>query len=160
MAMKLSIDTGIKEFEVNGKEILRFNPSDPNVYNRFFEAAETISKLEDDYMQAQQKAAGEMDENGFPCGGKKVIEIMRDVDGKVKEQLSYVFGEENNFNKILGGINIMAVGSNGERIVTNLLAALHPIIMDGMQQHTKEKANAAVNAAAQNRAQRRAQGKT
>lgn len=37
---QLTIDTGVQEFEINGSGVLRFNPSDPNVYNRFF-AAET-----------------------------------------------------------------------------------------------------------------------
>ena len=31
----LSIDTGIQEFQINNGGVLRFNPSDPNVYNRF-----------------------------------------------------------------------------------------------------------------------------
>ena len=35
---KLSIDTGVQEFEINGSGVLRFNPSDPNVYNRFMES--------------------------------------------------------------------------------------------------------------------------
>ena len=29
---KLSFDTGIREYDVNGNGVLRFNPSDPNVY--------------------------------------------------------------------------------------------------------------------------------
>ena len=40
---QLTIDTGVQEFEINGSGVLRFNPSDPNVYNRFF-AAETTRK--------------------------------------------------------------------------------------------------------------------
>ena len=32
----LSIDTGIQEFQINGGGVLRFNPSDPNLYGRFF----------------------------------------------------------------------------------------------------------------------------
>ncbi len=35
---QLTIDTGVQEFEINGSGVLRFNPSDPNVYNRFFAA--------------------------------------------------------------------------------------------------------------------------
>ena len=34
----LTIDTGVQEFSVNGRGVLRFNPGDPNVYHRFFDA--------------------------------------------------------------------------------------------------------------------------
>ena len=35
---KLNIDTGVEEFRVNGRGVLRFNPADPNLYHRFFAA--------------------------------------------------------------------------------------------------------------------------
>ena len=35
---KLLVDTGVEEFEVNGRGVLRFNPGDPNLYHRFFAA--------------------------------------------------------------------------------------------------------------------------
>lgn len=34
--MELNIDTGVEEFRVNGRGVLRFNPADPNLYHRFF----------------------------------------------------------------------------------------------------------------------------
>ena len=43
---KLSFDTGIREYDVNGNGMLRFNPSDPNVYERFFNAADETQKIE------------------------------------------------------------------------------------------------------------------
>lgn len=57
--IKLSIDTGVQEFEINGGEaagggILRFNPSDPNVYNRFFEARERLIELDREINERQQ----------------------------------------------------------------------------------------------------------
>ena len=33
--MELNIDTGVEEFSVNGRGVLRFNPADPNLYHRF-----------------------------------------------------------------------------------------------------------------------------
>ena len=30
--MELNIDTGVEEFRVNGRGVLRFNPADPNLY--------------------------------------------------------------------------------------------------------------------------------
>ena len=57
----------------------------------------------------------------------------------MKEVLNWVFGNGNDFNKILGGINLLAVAGNGERVVTNLFAALQPILVAGAEACAKEK---------------------
>ena len=44
----LQIDTGVEEFEVNGRGVLRFNPGDPNLYHRFFDLREQLAELEAD----------------------------------------------------------------------------------------------------------------
>ena len=44
---KLSLDTGIQEYQINDNGILRFNPSDPNVYARFMETQGKIEELAD-----------------------------------------------------------------------------------------------------------------
>ena len=43
---QLFIDSGIKEYQINGKGVLRFNPSDPNVYARFLELVPKIESIE------------------------------------------------------------------------------------------------------------------
>ena len=40
--MELNSDTGVEEFSVNGRGVLRFNPADPNLYHRFFAAGQTL----------------------------------------------------------------------------------------------------------------------
>ena len=55
---KLNFDSGIREFEINGGGVLRFNPSDPNVYARLVEAGEKIQAVESD-MIAKAQALGE-----------------------------------------------------------------------------------------------------
>lgn len=57
--VKLNIDTGVEEFEINGGEaagggILRFNPSDPNVYNRFFEARDRLIEMDQEISERQK----------------------------------------------------------------------------------------------------------
>ena len=41
---QLNIDTGVEEFSVNGHGVLRFNPADPNLYHRFFDAGKTLAR--------------------------------------------------------------------------------------------------------------------
>lgn len=148
---KLTIDSGICEYQINDNGVLRFNPSDPGVYARFFDIAEEIKAVEASLVE-KGKALNPESETG-----EAVIRLMEEADKSVKALLAKVFGENNDFNQLLGGVNLLAVASNGERVITNLLNALLPIIREGAEKCAKEKANAAVQQARLNRAQRRAQ---
>ena len=43
---QLTIDTGVEEFCINGRGVLRFNPADPNLYHRFFDAGRDLEALD------------------------------------------------------------------------------------------------------------------
>lgn len=150
---KLTFDTGIREFDVNGTGVLRFNPSDPNVYDRFFRAASDFEHLE------QQLADPGLEGLEGQALVAKALERMEEVDRKVKQRLNEVFGPPNDFDRLLEGVNLMAVGANGERVVTNLLAALAPILEDGARKCAEHNAESAVQQAQLNRAARRAMTK-
>jgi len=110
---KLIFDTGVKRYRINGGGVLQFNPADPNVYARFLEAAEKIKAAE-----------AELDS----CGD--VLAAVTALDKKVKALLEGVF-PGNDFDALLGGVNLLAVAGNGERVVTNLMAALQPVLTRG-----------------------------
>lgn len=148
---KLIFDTGIKEYEINGNGVLRFNPSDPNVYARFFDAAEQIQEIEKDLVAKGESL------NNEEKDGEAAIRLMQEADKKVKELLGQVFGPGNDFDKLLGGVNLLAVAVNGERVVTNLMQALLPVIEQGAQKCAEQKVGDAVQKAKKNRAQRRAE---
>lgn len=147
MPKKLTFDDGIQSIEINGGECLRFNPTDFNVYNRFLELSDEITKIEQEFLAEIEKAEGD---------SVKTLKTMRQYDAKIKERLTYTFGMGNDFDRILKGVNLMAVGHNGEFILTNLIQALKPIIDEGLKQFRASEAEQAVAEAKQNRAQRRA----
>ena len=147
---KLIFDAGIKEYEINGNGVLRFNPSDPNVYARFFDAAEQIQQIEKDLTE-KGKALVKDEKNG-----EAAIRLIQEADKKVKDLLGQVFGAGNDFDKLLGGVNLLAVAVNGERVVTNLLQALMPIIEDGAKKCADQRVDDAVALAQKNRAARQA----
>ena len=134
---QLTIDTGVREFEINGSGVLRFNPSDPNVYNRFFAAETTLTELD---AEAQKRM--EQIEADFPDDNQRVgaeLAVLAEYDRKIKEVLNGVFGAGNDFDEILHGVNLAAVAGNGRRVVTNLLDALTPIIREGAERSMEEK---------------------
>lgn len=141
--MKLLFDDGIKEFEVNGGAIMRFNPSDPALYDRFRVLIGKIEKLEDEIAKKEKKVVD----------GATAIGILCEYDRKIKGFLNEAFGLNNDFEQIFSGLNLMAIGANGNRIVANFLEAIRPIIEEGAKQHAKA---AAADAVAQANARRAA----
>lgn len=150
MAEKLMFDDGVLELEINDNGVLRFNPSDQNMYRRVCALAQELPKLQEQY-EAQVEAPGgdELEQ------AAAVLGRMHDFDREIKLRLSEAFGAENDFDVLLGGVNLMAYGKNGERVVTNFLNALMPYLEEGMKQYRQDAAAAAVAEAKQNRAARR-----
>lgn len=134
---KIQFDSGIKEYKLNGMGVLRFNPGDPNLYARFLEATEKIKALEQELTEMAETE------------GTAVVQLLQTADEKMKKTLSWVFGEGNDFDKLLCGVNLLAVAGNGERVVTNLFNALQPVLLSGAESLTRQAvAKAKANRAA------------
>lgn len=127
---KIVFDSGMKEYRINGGEVLRFNPSDPNVYARFMEAVEKLKELE--------KTLAE------PVQGAEAVKLLRQADSQMKQLLSWVFGAQNDFDKLLDGVSLLAVAGNGQRVVTNLFAALEPVLEEGAKACAAQQVDTAV----------------
>lgn len=136
---RIKFDTGLQEVAIGGG-VLRFNPQDPNLYARFDQAAEKLREVEKEMIT---KAEG--------ADGNQVIGILHDADGKMKEILGWVFGAGNDFDAILGGVNLLAIASNGARVVTNLFAALEPVLVEGAMACARNRADAAAEKARERR---------
>lgn len=136
---KIVFDSGVKSYKMNGTGVLRFNPGDPNVYARFLEAADKLQDVEA-ALVAEAKTLSEAD-------GAGVVQLLNRADKEMKQVLGWVFGQENDFDKILGGVNLLAVTDNGQRVVTNLLEALQPILVAGAERCAREKVDTAVQKA-------------
>ena len=97
----LNVDTGVEEFSVNGRGVLRFNPADPNLYHRFFAAGATLDRYDAELTAALEKTAGDA------AAG---LALLQEYDGKLKALLGEIFGPENDFDAILGGVNLAVPG--------------------------------------------------
>lgn len=145
----LNFDDGLLRLNINDNGLLVFNPTDLNVYERFLALSRELPELEKQYV-AEVEQSGE-DEDGVELVGRELTRA-KEIDTIVKRRLNAVFGGENDFDKLLGGVNLMAFGGNGERIITNLLNALTPYIEEGVKKHSDALAKKALR----NRAERRA----
>lgn len=149
---KLIFDTGVKEYQINENGVLRFNPNDPNVYARFMDAVKKIQNIEESLVAEGDTVLADAEGNS----GEAVLQLMAKADKEVKKLLTEVFGKENDFDAFLGGVNLLAVASNGERVLTNLFEALTPILTEGARNCAEHQVSTAVDEAKTDRAQRRA----
>ena len=146
----LIVDTGVEAFTLNGRGPLRFNPGDPNVYHRFFEAKETLEEMGTSLRSALDDlaAAGEAERT------EKSLALLAEYDRRIKAMLSGVFGKENDFDALLEGVNLAGLGRNGRPVVQNLLDALAPVLQQGAETTLQATARQAVQQAEQARAER------
>ena len=136
---KLQFDSGVKSYRINGGGVLRFHPGDPNLYSRFLEAVDKFKSLEREL--AQRCAQEEAD----------ILRILEEADEKMKKLLNWIFSGDNDFHKLLEGVNLLAVADNGERVITNLLQALEPILLEGAKRCAGQQAKTAVEKANERR---------
>ena len=127
----LTIDTGMKEYLINNRAVLRFNPSDPNLYHRFFAAAQKLDALDAELTEQLKTLPAKPDD----ARAERGLALLTDYDHRIKALLT-----ENDFDKVLEGVNLAGTGANGKRVVQNLLDALTPILQDGAAQHLQTTA--------------------
>lgn len=129
---KIKFDSGVQEFRINGSGVLRFNPGDPNVFARFMESAKKMEELEQ-RLSTEAKALEDADNAGM-------MALMQRTDKQIKELLGWVFGPANDFDVILGGVSLLAVADNGQRVIANLFDALRPVLEAGARRCARQTA--------------------
>ncbi len=122
---KIKFDSGMRSFQLGEGGVLRFNPADPNLYARFMACEEKLQAIEEDLTAQAREGKG--------------ITLLAEADRKLKDMLSWVFGPQNDFEKLLGGVSLLATGQNGERVIVNLLSALQPIMEKGARACAREE---------------------
>lgn len=106
------LDLGLREYPL-GAGVLRLNPTDPALYSRFEKAAQEMSAV---FQAAEEDLPG----------------ALQTADGKIKKLLNSVF-PGNDFDSLLGGVSLFAIGKNGRTVLQNLLSALMPILTAGAE---------------------------
>jgi hypothetical protein len=115
----LTFDTGLREYRA-GNGVLRFNPSDPNLYARFLDSLEELTALEAELTKAQA------------TDGVQVLQLLSQADSRAKGILGRVF-PGNDLEAVFAGVSLLAVGDNGQRLLTNFMNALEPILREGVR---------------------------
>ena len=135
---QLAIDCGTVSFSLPGGQ-LRFNPTDPNLYARFLGMEEALEKLRQQ-LQIQAESAD---------GADRILAVLTETDRQFKALLGGVFHCD--FDRLLAGINLLAMGENGLTVGENLLEQLEPVLTQGAERFVSAQTQAALEKARQRR---------
>ena len=139
---ELTIDTGVREYRVNGRGVLRFNPADPALYSRLLKCNEKLEEM--------QKRIAEQQEAG--TNAPAALEAMSRADEELREFLGGMFGNMEQLETMLGGAGLFALAENGHTVLGNLLEAVWPEIEQQAMHRMQLRAKQAVAEAQERRA--------
>ena len=110
--LNLNIPTGLKEYNINDKCTVVFNPTDPNFIERVFTAFNDLDEKMDEYREAIRN---EKD-------GIKVFQIAHDMDTEMRAVIDETLGAEV-CEPVFGTISVYAA-ADGLPLWANLLLAI------------------------------------
>ena len=125
----LELALGVEEYKIAGGGVLRFNPTDPNIYAGFLDAQSQLESIHKRF-QSQAKSVK---------GGAGVLKLLQEADRELKNLLGSIF-PGNDFHAALGGVNLLALCADGKTVAEQLLAALEEILSAGAKRLATQEA--------------------
>ena len=127
MAEKLTFETGIKEFDINGKATVSFNPTDAAFVERVYDALTGLEQKQDQF-QAEVKEIDGDEDRLFAYSKERDEEMRGIIDGLLGEGVSA---------KLFGNMNCYALGE-GIPIWMNLMFAITETIQKAFTSEQKK----------------------
>lgn len=110
--MQFNFDSGVKEYDLNGKCKVYFNPSDAAFTEKVSDALDRMQEASDKYGAVIQKETDL----------KKLFALARDLDGELREQINGIFGQDV-CTPVFGNMNVTAA-ADGLPVWVNLMLAI------------------------------------
>ena len=110
-----------KEYQLNGKNTIKVNISDPNIIKRLKDCADKITELE------------------TGLGKTPTAEALFDADNAIRKIIDEAIDCPGACDAAFGGINCMAAASNGQAVYYNFLEALLPQLKADIQANAQSE---------------------
>lgn len=110
--LDLHVDSGLKEYNINGKATVLFNPTDPNFIEKVFSVFNDLDTKHEEYSKAIQEETD----------GVKIFELARKMDREMRGKIDEALGAEV-CGPVFGEISMYAA-SDGLPLWANLLLAI------------------------------------
>ena len=109
---KLNISTGVKEYSLNDKVSVWFNPTDADFMTRVFDTFDALEKKQDEYSKAITSSKST----------RESLDVMAKMNEEMRQLLSDLFGTDI-VTPLIGDTNVYAF-SDGMPIWANIMLAV------------------------------------
>ena len=124
--MEITVDTGIREFNLGGKVSVWFNPSDVFFAERIFEAFRTLEDKQNEYTDRLRNIGED----------PKIFQFGHELDKDMRERVNSIFGQDV-VTPLIGDCNVYAL-AGGLPIWANILTAVLDVMDDTVKEETKK----------------------
>ena len=125
MGKEIQIETGVVEYNLNGKVTVQFNPTDSGFIERLYTAFEELDEKQEGYKDKVEKVTDK----------KELFSIARERDAEMRNIIDSVFDVPVS-EKLFGGMNVYAL-SGGLPVWCNLMLAIMDEIDDKVDKEQK-----------------------
>lgn len=121
--MEITVDTGVKEFNIGGKVSVYFNPSDATFAQRIYDTFKDLETKQDEYIDKLEHIEEVPD----------ILAFGKELDEEMRMKLNTVFGTDV-VTPLIGDCNVYAL-AGGYPIWANLLTA----VLNAMDETVKKE---------------------
>ena len=125
--MELKISTGEKEFNINGKYTVRFNPTDINFARRLFAEYSVLEAKQKEYRARVDKAKGE-----------ELLDLVAGFESETRKEIDNLLGE-GLCDAAFGSVSIHALSDGLPIWLTLILAIIDEMDADVLRQEKLQK---------------------
>lgn len=118
---ELNFDTGINEYDLDGKVIVRFNPTDVGFLERLSDSFAYLDLIQEEVKQCQEEITDEKD----------IFNLAKNLDKKMREIINALFGQDV-CTPLFGRMNLFA-SAGGLPVWANLMLAIADEVETAMQ---------------------------
>lgn len=132
----LNFDDGKKEFLINNdpNKVIRFNPTDVNLYDRILEAQDIIVNV---FESLPTNARDEIESGKVETS--EVVEIVNSAECKIKEAINYML-DSDCFDAIFGNTSPFSP-VNGEFLINGVMEGLSELILSQSESENRKLEN-------------------
>ena len=109
---ELKFETGVVEFDVNGKTKISFNPTDSALVEKLFNAFDSLDKRQEAYKAEVERTANK----------REIFDTARTMDAEMRETIDGIF-EHPVCADLFGSMNVYAL-ANGLPVWCNFMLAV------------------------------------
>ena len=123
----LSFDSGIEEYDLDGKVTVRFNPTDVSFLEKLSDSFQVLDLIQEEVKLSQEEITDEKD----------VFNLAKNLDTKMRDIINALFGQDV-CTPLFGEMNLFA-SAGGLPVWANLMLAIADEVQNSMQGELKKR---------------------